>query len=174
LTSSLLSRASVAFVALAGTCGCAGKVTAPSYAAAQEEALSFAFRSLDDKPADSESYRGKPLVVSFFSTGDLSSQAQTNFLVSMAGHDAGKVGYLLVAMEPPSQRELIELYRKALKVTFAVAIADERTLAGESKFGVIAALPTVVVLDAQGKVVMRAEGRVVPAKDLRETLRRLR
>ncbi len=163
-----------AFVVVAGTCGCGGTATLPSPAAAPGEPLSFAFRSLDDKPADSDSYRGKPLVVSFFATGDLSSQAQTNFLVAMAAHDAGRVGYLMVAMEPPAQRELIDLYRQSLKVTFAVAIADERTLAGESKFGLVASLPTVVVLDANGKVAMRVAGRVVPAKELREVLRGLK
>jgi hypothetical protein len=153
--------------------GCGGKAAVPTYAAAPGEGISFAFRSLDAKPADSGSYRGRPLVVSFFATGDLSSQAQTNFLVPMAAHDADKVGYLMVAMEPPTQRELVELYRKALKVTFAVAIADESTLAGESKFGPIPTVPTVFVLDAQGKVVMRADGRVVPAKELRDVLRGL-
>ena len=150
--------------------GCGGNAQAPNAPAASGEVVNFAFRSLDDKPADGDSYRGKPLTIAFFSTGDLSSQAQTNFLVAMAAHDAGKVGYLLVAMEPPSQRELIELYRQSLKVTFAVAIADERTLAGESKFGLIARLPTVVVLDGSGKIAMRVDGRVVSAKELREVL----
>ena len=153
---------------------CRGNGTPAASAARAGEPLSFAFSSLDEKAADSDSFRGKPCIVSFFSTGDLSSQAQTNYLVAMAAHDVGKVGYLLVALEPPSQRELIEIYRKALKVTFAVAMADEHTLAGKSTFGAIPALPTVVVLDGAGKVAKRFDGHVATSKELREVLLELK
>ncbi len=168
--------ASLSLIAQVATfaCGCGAHVESPANAASLGEPLTFAFRSLDEKPADAESYRGRPLVLSFFSTGDLSSQAQTNFLVVMAGHDAGKVGYLLVALEPASQRELIEIYRQTLRVPFAVAIADDRTLAGESKFGPIPHLPTVIVLDGAGKLVKRFDGHVATSQELRSVLRELK
>ena len=72
-----------------------------------------------------EATRGKPTVIAFVNTGSLPAQAQVDFLVVMAKHDADRVNYAVVALEPRENRELVELYRKSLGIPFPVALADE-------------------------------------------------
>ncbi len=136
-------------------------------------ALHFAFSSLDERPVESGKFRGKPVVLAFIATGDLGSQAQMSALHKLAKRYED-VFFAAVAMEPRAHRELVELYRQSLGVKFPVAMADESTLRGESDFGPITLVPTTVVLDAQGRVLARADGQVVPQSNLTEVLDRAR
>jgi hypothetical protein len=133
----------------------------------------FAFDSLDERPITAESTRGRPTVIAFVTTGSLPAQAEVNFLVAMAKHDADRVNYAVVALEPRENRELVEIYRKSLSVTFPVAMADAKTLAGEGAFGDLTAVPATVILDRAGRIVWRVAGRVAKSDELRDALRGL-
>jgi hypothetical protein len=135
--------------------------------------VEFAFDSLDERAVSAEATRGKPTVLVFVTTGSLPAQAQVDFLVAMAKHDADRVNYALVALEPRENRELVEIYRRTLAVPFPAAMADVPTLAGQGAFGDIAAVPLVVVLDRAGRLVWHAEGRVVKSDELRAAMRGL-
>jgi hypothetical protein len=135
--------------------------------------IDYSFDSLDERPVSSQASRGKPSVLAFVTTGSLPAQAQVDFLVAMAKHDADRVNYVVVALEPPENRELVEIYRKSLAVAFPVALADATTLAGQSAFGDLSAVPVTVVLDRRGRVVWRSEGRVVKGDELRRALQGL-
>jgi hypothetical protein len=67
----------------------------------------------------------------------------------------------------------VEIYRKSLAVTFPVAMADAKTLSGDSAFGDMSTVPATVILDRGGRVVWRVAGRVVKSDELREALRGL-
>jgi hypothetical protein len=140
----------------------------------------FAFESLDDRPVNSDATRGVPTVLAFVTTSSLSSQAQVDFLVAMASHDAGDAGsrdpgvrYAIVALEPDANRELVEMYKKTLRIPFPVAMADGPTLAGAGPFGDVSAVPVTVVLDRAGRVAWRIDGRVVKTPEMRAALRGL-
>jgi hypothetical protein len=135
--------------------------------------VEFAFDSLDTRAVSAEATRGKPTVLAFVTTGSLPAQAQVDFLVAMARHDADKVNYAVVALEARENRELVELYRKALSIPFPVALADESTAAGGGPFGDVTGVPVTVVLDRAGRVVLRVAGRVVKSEELRGALRGL-
>jgi hypothetical protein len=79
----------------------------------------------------------------------------------------------VVALEARENRELVELYRKALSIPFPVALADESTAAGGGPFGDVTGVPVTVVLDRAGRVVLRVAGRVVKSEELRGALRGL-
>jgi len=171
-------RRATSSVALAGVVlgGCAGS-SAPSDAAmpgvstaASMPALSFAFDSLDDRPVSAEATRGKPTVIAFVTTGSLPAQAQVDFLVAMAQHDGEHVNYALVSLDPPENRELVELYRKTLHVTFPVAMADDTLRSGAGPFGDVTVVPVTVVLDRVGRVVARIAGRVAKSEELRAAM----
>jgi thiol-disulfide isomerase/thioredoxin len=132
--------------------------------------VDFSFESLDERPVDSQASRGKPSILAFVTTGSLPAQAQVDFLVAMAKHDADQVNYVVVALEPRENRELVEIYRKALAVAFPVALADASTLAGTSAFGDLSAVPVTVVLDRGGRIVWRSDGRVVKGDELRRAV----
>jgi hypothetical protein len=146
---------------------------ASTVASAPRPAGDFAFDSLDDRPVSAEATRGKLTVLVFVTTGSLSAQAQVNFLVAMAKHDADRVNYAVVALEPRENRELVEIYRRLLSVSFPVAMADPQTLAGHGAFGDVSEIPVTVMLDRAGRIVWRVDGRVVKSEELRVAMRGL-
>ena len=129
--------------------------------------VTFAFDSLDERPVTSAAMRGKPTVVTFVTTDSLAAQAQVDFLVAMAKKDAGAVNYVIVALGPQDTRELVELYRQALHVTFFVAMADGATLGGGGAFGDVRGVPVTAILNREGRPIWRAEGRVAQSAELR-------
>jgi hypothetical protein len=141
--------------------------------AALNPAIEFTFDSLDDRPVSSAAMRGKVSVLVFVTTGSLMAQAQVDFLVAMAKHDAEQVHYAAVALETNENRELVELYRKTLSVPFPVAMADSATLSGNGPFGDVTAVPVTLVLDRTGHVALRIEGRVAKSEQLRAAMRGL-
>jgi hypothetical protein len=148
--------------------------TAPgSFRFAVHGPVDFAFDSLDDRPVTAEAARGKPTIVAFVTTSSLPAQAQVDFLVAMAKHDADRINYAVVALEQRDNRELVELYRKALSIPFPVALADAETFAGSGPFGDVRAVPVTLMLDRTGRVVFRVDGRVAKSSELRAALRGL-
>lgn len=164
---------------LAPGAGCGSRAASPAEAppgastVALRPPVDFEFDSLDDCPVSAQSMRGKPAVIALVTTGSLPAQAQVDFLVAMAKRDADSVNYAVVALEPRENRELVEMYRKSLSVTFPIAMADPKALAGASLFGDASTVPVTVVLDRDGRVAWRAEGRVVKSDELRRALRGL-
>jgi hypothetical protein len=136
-------------------------------------AIDFAFDSLDDRPVSSDSTRGKPTVIAFVTTGSLVAQAQVDFLIAMAKNDADRVNYAVVALESRENRELVELYRKALSIPFPVAMADAETIAGAGVFHDVRVVPVTVLLDRSGRVAWRADGRVAKSDEIRIAMRGL-
>jgi hypothetical protein len=135
--------------------------------------VDFDFDSLDARPVSSAVMRGKLTVMTFLTTGSLMAQAQVDFLVAMAKHDADTVNYVAVALEERRDRELVELYGKTLGVKFPVALADASTRAGAGPFGDVTSVPVTVVLDRAGRVVLRAQGRVAKSDEIRAAMRGL-
>jgi hypothetical protein len=128
----------------------------------QTGVLEYSFDSLDAHPLSSAAMRGKPTVVAFISTYDLESQAQVDYLATMAKHDGDRVNYAMVALEPPENRELVEAFRRFVAekfgVTLLTALGDPATIAGGGPFGDVHVVPTVVILDREGKVAWRKTG----------------
>jgi hypothetical protein len=135
--------------------------------------VDFSFDSIDERPVSAEATRGVPTILSFVTTSSLSSQAQVDFLVAMAKHDADRVHYAVVVLESPDNRELVQLYQKALSIPFPVAIVDGPTMVGASGFGEVSTVPVTIVLDRAGRVAWRMDGRVVKSDEMRAALRGL-
>lgn len=162
-----------------GASGCGSKATpepaAPAVGtstAPDAPVVHFEFDSLDDRPVSTQALLGKPAVVAFVTTWDLASQAQIDFLVPMAKHDAGAVQYVMIALQERSERELVEVYRAKLGVTFPVALADKVAIAAVGSLGDVATVPTVVVLDRKGRLVWKKVG-LAKNQEIREGLRGL-
>lgn len=120
--------------------------------------MTYVFDSLDERPVTSAAMRGKPTVIAFVTTGDILGQAQVDFLVAMAKNDGKKVNYALVALHPRKEIVLVEAYITTLKVEFPVALGDASALNSGGPFGEIAAVPTVVVLDRESRIVWKHTG----------------
>jgi hypothetical protein len=152
-----------------GTAAPAPQVPEPAVAVAPDQPpYDFEFDSLDDRPVSSKATSGRPTVLCFLQTGDVWSQAEVNYLVRMAQSDGDRVNYWLVALEPRQSRELVEIYRRDLGVTFPTALGDMATNA--APFALVK-VPTTVVLDRNNKVVWRIDGRVARADEIRDAMR---
>ncbi len=128
--------------------------------------VKYVFDSLDERPVSSDAMRGKPTVLAFVTTGDLTGQAQVDYLVAMAKNDKDKVNYALVALHPRREIVLVDTYVRTLKVEFPVALADASAMGPGGPFGEIPAVPTVVVLDREGRIVWKHTG-LAKSEDLR-------
>ncbi len=135
-------------------------VTLPEQSA---DAPVFAFDSLDARPVSSAAFAGKPAVITFVTTYDPISQMQVIFLVDVAAETPG-VQFALVALQDAPQRELVELYRDAMKVKFPVAIGDAATTAGGGTLGDVHQVPTTIVLGRDGRIVWRKSGGVTKSE----------
>ena len=166
-------------VALVGCGGAKGTVPADppgvsvSARAAARAPVDFSYDAVGEAPVTAEATRGLPTVISFVTTSSLPSQAQADFLVAMSKHDGDRVHYIVVVLEQPENRELVDLYKKALSIPFPVAIADAETLVGAGAFGDVSAVPVNVLLDRAGRVVLRTEGRVVKSDEMRAAMKGL-
>lgn len=134
----------------------------------------YAFDSLDEREVSDVAFRGRPTVLCFATTGSFGSQAQMRVLADVHARENERVHVAVVALEPREQRELVELYRKSLKLPFPVALADAATLAQEGTFGEVSRVPTILVLDAEGEVRFRRDGQLVSGVELSEVLRSVR
>lgn len=123
-----------------------------------DKATTYAFDSLDERGVSSEVMRGKTSVIAFVTTGDIVGQAQVSYLVHMAHNDGDRVNYALVALHPRKEIVLVESYRDTLGVKFPVALGDAGATGPAGPFGEIAAVPTLVVLDPEGRIVWKYTG----------------
>lgn len=160
----------------AGAIGCGGaKAEEPppgTSVVPSRPAASFAFESLDARPVSSVAFAGRPVVLAFIATWDLLSQAQVRYLIEMDKRDQGRVAYAAVCLQEAKDRELIEVYRSTVGITFPLAIADRGTLAGAGAFGDVQSVPTVLVLDGTGHVRFQKVG-LVKSDELRDALKGL-
>jgi hypothetical protein len=143
-----------------------GKSVRPEGASAP---VQFKLDSLDDRPVSTATVAGKPTVIAFVTTWDLSSQAQIDFLVPMAKRDGPQVNYVMVALQERKEHVLVEVFAQHLGVTFPVAMADDELIAGGGSFGSLKAVPTTVILDRAARMVWRHVGIARP-EEIREGL----
>jgi thiol-disulfide isomerase/thioredoxin len=112
---------------------------------------------------------GKPTVLAFVTTWDLSSQAEIDYLVQMAKKDGARVNYVMVALQEAQDRELVEAFVRSLGVEFPSALAGPDIMAGGGPFDSLRAVPTTIILDRAARVVWRHIGIARP-QDIRDGL----
>jgi hypothetical protein len=120
----------------------------------------FGFETLEGKPLTGESLRGRITVIGFLTTYDFYSQAEARFLSSIARRHTPRVNVAALILEASENRTLVEAFTAALKLPYPVAMADEATIAGEGPFAGLHNVPSIVILDREGREVYRHVGLV--------------
>ncbi|GEM_PF-1566465 len=120
--------------------------------------VEFEYRDLRGEPITSATTRGRALCVLFVTTYDLASQVQARRVDEVVGAYGRRAGGLLVVLEEGQYAPLAAAYRDTLALALPVAMADPATLAGDGPFGRIDRVPTLVVLDAEGRETSRRAG----------------
>lgn len=165
-------KRSSAFALVVCACGGGAKTTPTGVTVSEStEAPVWEFSSLDSRPVSSAAFAGKPVALVFVTTYDPISQQQVNYDLALAD-EFPNVGFALVALQEPSSRELVEIYRDTLKIKFPVALADAATIAGGGTLGDVHRIPSTVLVGRDGKIAWRHDGGVMPA-EMREHLKKL-
>ena len=125
--------------------------------------LHFAFETLDGKPLTSESLRGRITVLAFLTTYDFPSQAEARFLSSIAHRHAPRLNAAALILEAAENLPLAQAFTSALALPYPVALADSATIAGEGAFSGLHHVPSIVILDREGREAYRHVGLIEEA-----------
>jgi hypothetical protein len=146
-----------------------GPVVAPD---GERQARAFRFARVDGGELDAAELRGRLTVVGLAATYDAASQAQARFLQALVRRHRPRINVVLVVLEPPAHLPLAQAFARTLGLTYPVVMADAATIAGSGAFPGLHHVPSVVVLDQDGREAWRELG-LVEEPTLVAALRRL-
>lgn len=118
----------------------------------------FAFVTLDGKAATSAGYRGRMTLIGFAATFDIGSQAQARFINEVARKHTPRINALLLVLEPPEHRPMVEAFASSLNLGYDVVHADASTTASGGPFAGHNNVPSVILLDREGREVWKNLG----------------
>lgn len=180
----MISPRPLPFLAALALCSCQGSQGARSPQPAEAPApptsapIEFSFESLDERPVSHLSTRGRATLVIFLTSygggiltsfGD-PSLLQARYAKKVYKEHTPRINAAAVFLEPIENRPLVRLFRDAADLPFPSALADADTVAGRGPFKGIGTVPSVVVLDHEGREVFRKVG-VASADELTRALR---
>jgi hypothetical protein len=114
--------------------------------------VAFRFEGVAGQPAvASVELRGRSTLVALIASHDASSQAQLKALGIVLRQHVPRINALAVALEPRQNRPLLEALVTTLAPPFAVVQADDETIAGRGPWKGLHHVPSVVLLDAEGR-----------------------
>ena len=134
--------------------------------------VAFEYDTTDGGVLTSAGLRGRFTVLAFVATWDLISQAQIKVLGLVQRDHTPRVNVAAILIGPPENRPIDVAYGQSLRVPFPIAIAGPGVLEGTGPFAGVRAVPSIVILDRDGRIVLRHTG-PMEVKPLREELTRL-
>lgn len=124
--------------------------------------MRFNFGTTEGKLFNSDTTRGRSTAILFATTFDMASQAQAKHLDEVVRSHKPRANAGVVILEAPKYVVLAEAFRTTLGLSYPVALADPATLAGDGPFGRIEGVPTLVVLDREGRPLLKRLGLMGP------------
>jgi hypothetical protein len=132
--------------------------------------IQFEFTTIDDKPLSTETLAGRISVIGFIATYDARSQGQARFLEDLLRRHKPRLNVAVLVLEPAENKPLVEAFTSSLGLSYPVAFADAATIAGTGPFTGLHHVPSVVILDRQGREAWRYFG-IVEASALELVVR---
>jgi hypothetical protein len=120
----------------------------------------MAYVALDGTPVTSEGLLHRLTVVGLLASYDPASQTQALYLRALAQRHRPRINVVIVVLEPPDNLPLVQAFADVLAAPFPVVLADEPTLLGRGPFGDLREVPSIVVLDREGREAWRHVGQV--------------
>jgi len=118
----------------------------------------FSYPTIDGGTLSTETLAGRYSVLAFVTTYDTASQAQARFLTGVVRRHVPRINAGIIVLEPEDHRPLIEAFGHALGLPYPVALADKATIAGEGPFQGLHHVPSIVILDRDGREAWRHLG----------------
>lgn len=124
------------------------------------QAVEVTLTSLAGAPLPLSSFRGKPLVLMFFTAWCVPCQVQgARYQRVRAAVGPHRVTFLAVSVD--AQRDLVPTFLEAAGIDFSAAYADAE-MVRQSPVGPIRDVPRTLVLDREGRLVVDLQGPVEP------------
>jgi hypothetical protein len=156
---SMLVRALVLGLVLSPAVACAGGEKAPvERPGSSAEPVEFSFFAPDGTRFDSASTRGRVTAILLLTTYDLNSQVVARRLNEVLRSFKPRFNAGAVVLEPSKYAVFLEPFKQSLGLRYPVVLADQATLQGDGALGGGVEVPTLVVLDAQGRPLWRLSG----------------
>lgn len=124
--------------------------------------IEFRFESLDDHDVSREALSGRASIVVFLTTYGDASIVQARYVKKVFKEFVPRINAAGVFLERAENRPLARIFRDAVGLPFPLAMADAASIAGKGPFQGLDTVPTVVVLDPQGREVWRKTGIAAP------------
>ena len=150
---------------------CAGSEQRPksTLSARAGEIISFAYGTTDGGEFSSRGTRGRATIVLFVTTYDLPSQLEARRVDEILRRFRPRVNAGAVVLEAPKYAVFADAFRSTLNLAYPVALADDDTLQRRGPFGHVDRVPTLVVLDRNGREVWRKAG-VISRREIEAAL----
>lgn len=149
----------------------AGDGSVTEYAQAERgQPVNFTGELFDGTGVSAESLRGKPVLLNFWYAGCAPCRAEAKDLQKTYEDVKGKMGFYGVNVR--DEKSTAEAFERSFKITYpSFKDASGKVLLSLSQYVPAQAVPTTVILDAQGRVAARILGQANPSilKTLVET-----
>jgi hypothetical protein len=126
--------------------------------------VDFSYSDLQGKEVSTTSVHGRVTVVAFIATYDVASQAQTRFLSEIEHEHTPRLNVFALVLESAENKPLADAFASALKLPYPLCMADEATIRGEGPFTGLGQVPSIVILDKEGRERYRHLGFVQKAE----------
>jgi hypothetical protein len=122
--------------------------------------VQFTFGTISGGELSSDTTRGRTTALLFVTTYDLPSQAEAQLLRDVVAAHKPLANAAIVMMEAPHSAPLAQVWADAIGLKLPIAMASPTLTAGagDNQLGRIAGVPTLVVLDRQGRLIVKNEG----------------
>lgn len=120
--------------------------------------LRYAFAGIDGRPVSSEEHAKRITVIAFLTTYDVPSQVEARFLASLLRHHTPRINVAALMLETAENKPLVDAFAVTLGLPYPIALADADTIAGQGTFAGLHHVPSVVILDREGREAFRRAG----------------
>jgi hypothetical protein len=126
------------------------------------DTVDFAYGTTDGSELSSVNTRGRATALLFVTTYDLASQLMAERLETAIRTHKPRANAGVVVLEAPKYAVMADAFKTTLGLSYPVAMADADTLSGGGPFGHLGRVPSLVVLDFEGREVFRHSGALEP------------
>jgi hypothetical protein len=155
-----VTRGRLTLACLLLLCACQRIAEEPAAEPAEPEGRvqQFDFGTTDGEELSSATTRGRVTVLVFVTTFDLASQVVAKRLNQVARTHRPRINAGAVVLEAPNYAPLASVFRSTLELSYPVALADLPALEQNSGLGEVRSVPTVLVLNGEGREIVRKLG----------------
>jgi hypothetical protein len=118
----------------------------------------YVFGTTEGQELSAEGMRGRVTALLFVTTFDLASQVAAKQLNQVFHTHRPRINAGAVVVEAAKYAPLADVFRSTLELSYPVAIADLDMLERNSTLGEVRSVPTLVILDTEGREVTRRTG----------------